>query len=81
MPICPFCNGLQYEQYACKKCESAMQDYGKVVDYVDAYSAYMDQKLLTEVDGLTLNNSQQYCLHVMYCGTCGYQTEAAVTLI
>lgn len=81
MPICPFCNGLQYEQHTCTSCEDTLQDYGKLVDYMDDYSPYMDQELLTEVDGLTMNNSQQYCVHVMYCGTCGHQTEVAVALI
>jgi len=41
----------------------------------------MDQDLLIEVDGLTGENSQQYCVHVFYCGTCGTQTELTVKLV
>ncbi|CAM4189613.1 hypothetical protein [Bacillus manliponensis] len=81
MAICPFCNGLQQEQHTCANCMNTLQDYGKVVDYIDDYSAYMDQELLTAVDGLTVNNSQRYCMHVMYCGACGQQTEVAIALI
>ena len=30
----------------------------------DDYSAYMDQELLSAVDGLTHNNSNEYCNHI-----------------
>ncbi len=81
MAICPFCNALESQTYSCRVCTNVLQDYGKVVDYTDAYSAYMDQDLLTAVDGLTRENSEQYCVHVFYCGTCGTQTELTVKLI
>lgn len=57
------------------------QDYGKTVDYIDDYSAYMDQELLSAVDGLTHNNSQEYCNHVFYCGVCNVETEVVVKLV
>ncbi|PED72338.1 hypothetical protein CN680_07790 [Bacillus pseudomycoides] len=81
MGICPLCNALEAQVYSCQSCLNVLQDYGKVVDYTDAYSAYMDQDLLIEVDGLTGEDSQQYCVHVFYCGTCGTQTELTVKLV
>ena len=81
MAICPLCNALESQSYSCQVCTNVLQDYGKVVDYTDAYSAYMDQDLLIAVDGLTEMDSQQYCVHVFYCGTCGTQTELAVKLM
>ncbi|MEN1937024.1 hypothetical protein AAIE21_15855 [Paenibacillus sp. 102] len=81
MEICPLCNALEAQTYSCQTCTNVLQDYGKVVDYIDDYSAYMDQDLLTAVDGLTGENSEEYCVHVFYCGTCGTQTEQMVKLV
>ncbi|MDM5187268.1 hypothetical protein QUF99_07980 [Bacillus sp. DX4.1] len=81
MAMCPLCNALGNQTYTCQACTSILQDYGKVVDYLDAYNAYMDQDLLTAVDGLTSNNSQRYCIHFFYCGACGEQTEITVKLV
>ncbi|MGG0187118.1 hypothetical protein [Bacillus rhizoplanae] len=81
MAICPLCNALEYEAYTCPTCTSILQDYGKTVDYIGPYSAYMDQELLEKVDGLSAHDSQQYCLHLLYCPTCEKQTEVTVQLI
>ncbi|KEK24307.1 hypothetical protein [Bacillus gaemokensis] len=81
MEICPLCNGLEAQTYSCQTCMSVLQDYGKVVDYIDDYSAYMDQDLLIQVDGLTFDNSRQYCAHFFYCGRCDTQTEMIVKLV
>ncbi|PHA02537.1 hypothetical protein COE51_02795 [Bacillus pseudomycoides] len=81
MAICPLCNALEYKAYACPTCTSILQDYGKTVDYIGPYSAYMDQELLEKVDGLSAHDSQQYCLHLLYCPTCEKQIEVTVQLI
>ena len=41
MGICPLCNALESQTYSCQNCQSILQDYGKAVDYIDDYSAYM----------------------------------------
>ena len=81
MAICPLCNALEYKAYTCPTCTSILQDYGKTVDYIGPYSAYMEQELLEKVDGLSAHDSQQYCLHLLYCPTCEKQTEVTVQLI
>ncbi|WP_459500417.1 hypothetical protein [Bacillus sp. C1] len=81
MGMCPLCNALDAHIYSCQTCMNVLQDYGKVVDYIDDYSAYMDQDLLRAVDGLTGENAEQYCVHVFYCGACGIQTEKRVKLV
>ncbi|EOW9529999.1 hypothetical protein ACO11K_003771 [Bacillus cytotoxicus] len=80
MMICPLCNALDAQTYSCPTCQNVLQDYGKVVDYIDDYSAYMDQELLTAVDGLTAQNSERYCTHLFYCATCNTDTEMVVEL-
>ncbi len=81
MGICPLCNALESQTYSCQNCQGILQDYGKTVDYIDDYSAYMDQELLSAVDGLTHNNSQEYCNHVFYCGVCNVETEVVVKVV
>lgn len=81
MAICPLCNALDAQTYSCPTCASLLQDYGKIVDYLDTYSAYLDQDLLLQVDGLTQNNSQQHCVHVFYCAACNTETDITVKLV
>lgn len=81
MAMCPLCNGLESQIYTCHTCMSILQDCGKTVDYLDNYSAYLDQDILMKVDGLMSNQSHQYCVHIFYCAACGEQTEKKVKLI
>ncbi len=46
MGICPLCNAFESQTYSCQNCQGILQDYGKTVDYIDDYSAYMDQGII-----------------------------------
>jgi hypothetical protein len=81
MALCPRCNGLTDTAYLCPSCSGELQDYGKTVDYLDDYSAYMDQQLLEQVDGLTPMESNKQCIHVFYCLACQQEFQMKVDLI
>lgn len=70
MSMCPVCNGLTEIPQSCPNCANSMEECGKTVDYLDDYSAYMDQQLLEKVDGLSHEESNRYCLHLYHCAAC-----------
>ncbi|MFX3624169.1 MAG: hypothetical protein ACE3JP_09035 [Ectobacillus sp.] len=81
MGMCPICNGLSNEAYICPSCSGQLRDCGKTVDYLDDYSAYMDQQLLEKVDGLSHEESNTYCLHLFYCAQCQKEYEMKIDFI
>lgn len=72
MFICPLCNGFDTKNVTCPTCHQTLHDSGKVSDYFDDYSAYMD------IDGLKMENGfpddlkEHICLHLFSCTSCGY---------
>lgn len=81
MRICPKCNGLSYETYICQGCYSIMQDHGRMVDYYDKYSPYLDENITNKVDGLTAQENEKECLHLFYCGQCEKEQYVSVSLV
>jgi hypothetical protein len=81
MGMCPLCNGLSNLSYTCPHCAGELQDCGKTVDYLDAYSAYMDQLLLQQTDGLPHEESNTHCLHMFYCPVCQKEYEIKIDFI
>ncbi|MBO9128755.1 hypothetical protein [Bacillus sp. 165] len=81
MGLCPRCNGFTNSAYQCPSCLDELQDCGRTVDYLDDYSAYMDQQLLEQVDGLKEIESGIYCMHVFYCATCRQELQLKVDLM
>ncbi|MCA1030848.1 hypothetical protein LCL95_07440 [Bacillus timonensis] len=71
--ICPLCNGFQASEYRCETCGHALEDAGKVTDYLDDYSAYMEIDGLKLVDGYEHSVVEQQCAHVFYCHACQAQ--------
>ncbi|WP_062352365.1 hypothetical protein [Bacillus kwashiorkori] len=71
MGICPFCNGLQTEKVFCSNCSRAMEDLGKISDYFDDYSPYMETELLRLEDGYSNNFLNNECVHLFHCYQCG----------
>lgn len=57
--VCPNCNELDVKLYKCKKCNSILQDKGRVQEYYDDYSA-----------DAPIEDSENYCEHVLKCNKC-----------
>ncbi|WP_416828639.1 hypothetical protein [Ectobacillus polymachus] len=75
MSICPFCNGLDTVQLQCSFCGNILLDYGKSMDYFDTYSPYEPQEVVECVDGLSHEDNEIYCMHILYCQTCLQEFE------
>ena len=67
---CPLCNGLTSITYLCPDCQINMEDMGKVVDYYDDYSAYLDTDLQKKTDGYHHSAEQNICPHLLCCAQC-----------
>lgn len=68
--ICPLCNGINQFKVMCPVCENNCEDKGREIDYADQYSPYLDYDISAKSDGLTTENSNQYCTHMFYCPDC-----------
>jgi hypothetical protein len=68
---CPLCNGLTSIEYLCKNCDMNMEDFGKVMDYYDDYSAYLETNIQKQTDGDTQSVRQNICKHLLSCSQCG----------
>lgn len=69
MGICPLCNGFQEIQMNCE-CGGKMVDSGRIMDYYDDYSAYMEIDQLKLEDGYKESFSEHECPHLFTCPTC-----------
>lgn len=67
--ICPLCNGLEEIRIYCPSCQTVMTDEGKLSDFFDDYSPYMDIELLQLVDGFPAGNRER-CIHLFRCPAC-----------
>lgn len=70
MPMCPICNGFEEFSLKCNKCGEEMNESGRIMDYYDDYSAYMEIDHLKLEDGYPDTLSQHKCPHVYSCPTC-----------
>ncbi len=68
---CPLCNGLTTIVYPCKECGMSMGDFGKVMDYYDDYSAYLETDIQKQTDGDPQSVEQAVCRHLLSCSRCG----------
>ncbi|MCU9595340.1 hypothetical protein OEV82_12900 [Caldibacillus thermolactis] len=73
MAICPLCNGFTTVQETCNECSINMDDQGKISDYYDDYSPYMDIDLMKLEDGYGSNFENQQCVHLLQCPSCGQE--------
>lgn len=69
MGICPLCNGFKEVHLNCH-CGKEMLDSGKVMDYYDDYSAYMEIDQLKLEDGYPNSFSEGKCPHLFTCSSC-----------
>ena len=72
--VCPMCNALQAITEKCPQCGAALVDGGSVSSYLGPYSPYMDTQ------GLPYQ-SDNYCVHLMYCPICQYDTRVPLPFV
>jgi len=72
--ICPLCNALQQITAECPQCGAALVDGGAVSSYLGPYSPYMDTQCLPF-------KSEDYCLHLLYCPACQYDTRIQLAFV
>ncbi|WP_139205862.1 hypothetical protein [Halobacillus alkaliphilus] len=71
MRECGICNGWGETGYPCPKCKGTMEDQGRITDFLDDYSPYLDQKWTNLVDGDEDSSITDECIHLFICGQCG----------
>lgn len=71
MSICPICNGFQSLVLSCQKCSFQLVDEGKMSDFYDDYSPYMEIDLMKLEDGYPENFATEKCVHLLRCSSCG----------
>ncbi|MGD6801455.1 hypothetical protein [Rossellomorea aquimaris] len=71
MKVCALCNGVVRKEIDCSKCGSKLTDKGRVYDFFDDYSAYMDIDEIKLADGIPDSSGSDDCLH-LFSGDCGH---------
>lgn len=66
MNICPICNGLLDYERSCHKCGNKMEVQGRLEDYEDGYSPYLNYSITDLNDG----DSSNICSHLLICPYC-----------
>ena len=54
----------------CTHCGEQMVDSGRLIDFFDDYSPYMEIDLMKMEDGFPDSNSGQKCPHLYTCPSC-----------
>lgn len=67
---CPLCNGLFHFTPHCQECGGRMDDVGRIEDYLDDYSPYMEQH----------HTSFNHCTHLFQCQVCREDTIHMIPL-
>lgn len=70
MFLCPVCNGFHEVSLLCSNCGEPMSESGRLMDFYDDYSPYMEIDLMKMEDGYPDSNSGHKCPHVYRCLTC-----------
>ena len=71
MYVCPLCNQMMQMNYKCATCQTIMEDSGRIMDYFDDYSAYLDIEGMKRCNGYPNDQKNHECPHVFYCTNCG----------
>ncbi|WP_281976132.1 hypothetical protein [Halobacillus litoralis] len=71
MQECGLCNGWAESERHCPRCNGMMIDQGRVTDFFDDYSPYLDQKYTDLVDGELYSSVAEQCVHLFVCEDCG----------
>lgn len=71
MGMCAICNGFEQLNENCPNCGGQLDDSGRIMDFYDDYSAYMEIDHLKLEDGYPNSLSQEQCPHLLSCPKCG----------
>lgn len=74
MYVCPLCNQFEQRDYECPDCHFLMEDRGRVMDYFDDYSAYLDIEGMKLFDGIPDDQQNHECPHLFFCPRCMKQS-------
>ncbi|WP_335872055.1 hypothetical protein [Bacillus sp. 2205SS5-2] len=77
MNICPLCNGISQPTIGCSVCGEGMHNNGRMSDFYDDYSAYMDMETMKVVDE---KNENEECVHVFTCLNCSQSILRCISL-
>ena len=72
MAVCPLCNALKTLNTSCPRCQTQLEDAGKVSDFLDPYGHYNDDETVKMGDGYLNTAAGANCPHLFYCKHCGY---------
>lgn len=61
----------------CSKCGSDLADQGRIYDYYDDYSAYMDIDDIKLADGIPNSSHSEECIH-LFSGKCGHEETRTI---
>lgn len=78
MSYCKLCNGMSEIIYSCPQCNSDLVDVGRIYDYFDDYSAYMDIDLIKLVDGNPTSSKKNECVHLFKCEDCNVDLQVKI---
>ncbi|MFD1707311.1 hypothetical protein ACFSCZ_11275 [Siminovitchia sediminis] len=78
MSYCTLCNGMAAERHVCRLCMGTMIDQGKVYDFYDDYSPYMEIEWNQLVDGDPQSTQKPECVHLFICVVCGTSHEITI---
>ncbi|MBD8003762.1 hypothetical protein [Bacillus norwichensis] len=78
MNYCRLCNGISLETHTCSICMGILKDQGKIYDYYDDYSPYMEIDLNKLADGDPESSRKSECVHLFICAICGTQQELKI---
>lgn len=70
MSFCPLCNGFEVYVEHCPTCNQLLEDKGRVIDYFDDYSPYMEIDDMKKLDGYEQTLQRNQCAHVLFCVLC-----------
>lgn len=70
MGICPLCNGFKSSLTNCPTCNQLLKDKGRVIDYFDDYSPYMEIEVMKRIDSYEQTWEGNLCAHLLYCDQC-----------
>lgn len=80
MDYCGLCNGVSVENWSCSICFGTLNDQGKIYDFYDDYSPYMEIDLNKLADGDPDSTHKPECVHLFVCDTCGTPQELKISL-
>lgn len=72
--ICPLCNGLKKFEIECEKCRERMVDEGRIADYYDNYSSYLEMSITERIDGVPCDQ----CVHLFSCPSCKHDKRIVI---